>query len=218
MIIHPNEFLSELCKNASVRKKNTLELINTVCKEHAESGNDDFSITTLSSIIAAKGGPCEQSLRNKAAKDYRALIKNWAEYTNGSNKKKGKTVTSSNINDEILSRITDPTVRALVGIKIAENHKLKNELTILKHQTVLTIDNRKSDKTLRNKGFNEIISVPTNRLNESEVEALRYAVSDEFMKNQNWTADKRGRVEKNGAQIFKPGFITAIRKILEEYE
>lgn len=216
MIAHPDEFLEALCKDASTRKKNTLELINFVCKEQAEHGNTDFSIAKIATLLADKGGPSEQSLRNKAASDYRALIKNWAQFTNGSIKKNKKAEVFSNTDDEILNGISDPTTKAYVGMILRENRSLRNENHILKIAEV-TLYKPGLNGPSSSGDSNESIAFPSRKLTNTEIEALRHAISDELMKSQDWTTDERGRVEKNGIRIFKPGFITAIKKILEDY-
>jgi hypothetical protein len=71
-----------------------------------------------------------------------------------------------------LAGISDPTIRALVGVILAENKKLKSENALLKHQTTLTID------------------------------------------IQGWTVDAQGRVKNKGMQLYKAGYVTAIKKIL----
>src|SRR6056297_1972897 len=105
--IHPDELFSQLQENSSTRKKRTLELIHDICKNHSDTGNKDFSIVTIARLISDAGGPSEQALRNKQAEDYRALINQWAEYSNGTNKKV-KRQKSTSVNDDILKKISDP--------------------------------------------------------------------------------------------------------------
>lgn len=73
-------------------------------------------------LITDNGGPSEQTLRNKQGENYRALIKQWADYSHGSSRKVKKQK-STGLNDEILANVTDPTTRALVGMILAENKK-----------------------------------------------------------------------------------------------
>ncbi len=57
---------------------------------------------------------------------------------------------------------------------------------------------------------------PMSTLMPLEVDALRHAISDEQLKNMGWTVDaKTGRVSKGGHAIFRAGFITAIKKVLD---
>ena len=53
---------------------------------------------------------------------------------------------------------------------------------------------------------------------DSEIEALRNAISHEFMNHQGWTTDNYGRVKQNGIQIYKAGYVTAIKKFLMKYK
>lgn len=211
--MHPDELFSKLYENASTRKKKTLEIINNACKKQAESGIKDFSIGTIARLISDDGGPSEQALRNKNAEDYRALINLWADYCNTTTKKPKKEKTST-LNDDILSNVSDPTTRALVGMLISENKKLKRENSLLKEQTTLTIDMRPVNDINGNK--NVVVVDPSYNLTDSEIDALKNAISNEFMNYQGWTTDNYGRVKQNGIQVYKAGYVTAIQKILNE--
>lgn len=211
--MHPDELFSQLYENASTRKKKTLELINDACKKQSESEIKDFSIGTIARLIADDGGPSEQALRNKNAEDYRALISQWAEYYNTTTKKPKKERTST-VNDDILASISDPTTKALVGMLMAENKKLKRENSLLKEQTTFTIDMRPVNDISSNKDV--VIVEPSYNLTDTEIDALRNAISNEFMNHQGWTTDNYGRVKENGIQVYKAGYITAIQKILNE--
>lgn len=139
--MHPDELFSKFYENASTRKKKTLELVHNACKRQSESDIKDFSIATISKLIADDGGLSEQGLRNKNAEDYRVLISQWAEYCNTNTKKPEKEKIST-LNADILSSISEPTTRALVGMLMAENKKLKRENSLLKEQTTVNIDMR----------------------------------------------------------------------------
>ena len=52
-------------------------------------------------------------------------------------------------------------------------------------------------------------------LTEMELDALRHAISKEFMQYRGWTTDDRGRVKEKGVQIYKRGYVDAIKKILK---
>lgn len=213
--MHPDEILAQLQENASVRKKRTLELIHEVCKKQYESGNKDFSIATIGMLIADHGGPSEQALRNKQGEDYRALIKQWADHSDGSSRKVKKQKPTG-LNDEILANVTDPTTRALVGMILAENKKLKKENSLLKQQTTLTIDMRKTKDGVLGNGQNVVLISLSHDLTDTELKALREAISDDFMKNRGWTVDDYGRVKEKGIQVYKLGYVSAIKKVLKE--
>ena len=50
----------------------------------------------------------------------------------------------------------------------------------------------------------------------AEIEALKDAVSDKFFKERGWTTDEQGRVKEKGYPVYKAGYVTAIKKILDE--
>lgn len=53
--IHPDNLYNHLYENASTRKKRTLTLIHEVCKKQYESNVKDFSLGTISKLMADKG-------------------------------------------------------------------------------------------------------------------------------------------------------------------
>lgn len=215
--MNPDELYAKLHENASVRKKRTLELIHETCKMQFKSNVNDFSIGTIANLMKDKDGPTEQAIRNNtpSASDYRALISKWAEHSNTSIKKPKKQ-NSKAINDEILANVADPTARALVGMLIAENKKLKNENSLLKQQTTLTIDMRKSKDEVLGIGQNTVLVSPSYNLSEMEIKALREAISDEFMNHRGWTVDEYGRVKEKGSFVYRPGYVSAIKKVLSD--
>ena len=167
----------------------------------------------MTRLIADDGGLSEQALRNKNAEDYRVLISQWAEYYKATTKKPKKEKTST-VNDDILASISEPTTKALVGMLMSENKKLKRENSLLKEQTTLTIDMRPINDISRNKDV--VIIEPSYNLTDTEIDALRNAISNEFMNHQGWTTDNYGRVKENGIQVYKAGYVTAIQKILNK--
>lgn len=212
--IHPDELYNQLYDNASTRKRRTLTLIHEVCKKQYESEVRDFSLGTIANLMSDKGGLSEQALRNKNAEPYRLLISQWAEYSN-TTIKKPKKQTSTTINDEILSQISEPTIKALVGMIIAENRKLKNENNLLKNQTCITIDMRNQNaQSFANSDV--VIVSPLDELTDMEIEALKDAISDNFFKKQGWATDEQGRVKEKGFPVYKAGYVTAIKKLLEK--
>lgn len=206
---NPKDLYDELYNNASTRKKRTLKIINQACEKQSQTEKKDFSLTTIAKIIASDGGPTEQALRNKNGRDYRNLIACWAQYSNSSMKKPSKEKNNT-IYDELLSSISEPTTKSLVGILIAENRKLKAENNLLKKDTVYTIDMRKESKLT-----NQVVMQAPYDFSESEIEALSAAISGDFFEEQGWTIDTSGRVKSGNYTLYKAGYINAIRKVLE---
>ena len=101
MTIDPNLFLAELCKQATPRKAQSLQLIYTICNEQATRGSRDYSIATIGALSSARGGPSSAAIRNKPGEDYRALIKAFAESVQGFSKKKRESENSDPLSPEI---------------------------------------------------------------------------------------------------------------------
>jgi hypothetical protein len=215
--ISPDELLTELLKDASSRRKRSLEIVYNVCKEQTKRGSKDFSPVTIGHLSQEAGGPKERTIRNEDGKDYRAIMNVWASYTNGVTKKP-RSEKEPSVTDEILAGITDPTIRALVGVVMAENRKLKGENSLLKRSTILTLDMRPDARpVLNNEECVEIFS-PAYNLVPSEIEALKHAISKDLLDDQCWTPDDQGRIKHKGRPVFKVGFVTGIKKVLESIE
>ncbi|MCR5228451.1 MAG: hypothetical protein K6E27_14725 [Eubacterium sp.] len=201
----PEEYYLEILNHVGNRKKNTLEKIQNICIEESKNKNPDFSLSHIADKLKEHGGITEQGLRNKNALEYRNLIQCWKSAYG-----KEKNINTSK-DEYILDSITDHTIRALVGMLISENKQLKKQNNIYKNQTVFHIDMRPDIKT------NSIIEKPY-ALTETELDALRKAISTEFMEKQGWVADEYGRVKKGDEKIYDIGYVTAIKRILEEYD
>ena len=213
--LSPSDVLNKLSIDATSRKRRSLEIINDVCREQHERGSKDFSPATIGRLSEKAGGPSERTIRNKDGESYRALMRSWAEFSGGANKKP-KLEKRSSIDDEILDRITDPVAKALIGQTLVENKKYKREIDLLKSKTNLVIDMRPKPQPAVNNGGQAVAITPILDLIPMEIQALQHAISDEFLKEQVWSKDEQGRIKaKNGRNIFRPGFVTALEKILK---
>jgi len=78
---------------------------------------------------------------------------------------------------------------------MAENRKIKGKINLLQRQTEVVIDRRTAPQP---KGEDapptiQILS-PLCHLLDTEIEALRHAISDELMKSEGWVIENNGRV------------------------
>jgi hypothetical protein len=213
--------LDGLKTHANSRKQRSLDIVHQVCQEQHERGSRVFSIAIIGKLSAKKGGPATQSIRNKAGGDYRALIKTWAEHTGGSTRKPATPIQPTW--EAILDKIPDPAVRSIVGALIADNRKLKGKLNLLQRQTEVVIDRRTAPAPKEDAAVPPIQVLPAMcRLLDTEVVALRHAISDELMKSEGWIIEENGRVARlindRNRTIFKVGFVTAIHKVLGSTE
>lgn len=210
MTMHPDDLLDQLKKTATPRKQTTLDLIHEVCREQYERGSRDFSVATIARIAADRGGPSKGAIHNKTGDDYKGLIKAWAEHTGGVTRKVRQV--SENPYTELIEKIENPALRSMMAGILAENRRMRREITLLKAEGNRVIDMRpQSDQPPP-----QLLPASTD-LFPSEIEALRHAVSDRVFNDEGWTTDAEGRVLSDaGRQIFKPGYVTAIRKIIGE--
>ena len=207
--MHPDDVLEKLKANATPRKAKNLDIIYDVCREQHERGSTDFTVATISRLSKERGGP---TIHNKTGDDFKGLIKAWANHTGGMTRKLRKT--SENPIYAVLDKIPDPAVRAVMGAVLAENKKLRGEVNLLKTHTEVVID-----MTAKNSSHSpetiQILPISLG-LTESEIAALRHAISDQLMHDEGWKTDEYGRIlTVNGRCIFKIGFVSAIQKIIE---
>ena len=212
----PEILLAALQQDASTRTRQSLTLIHTICSEQHASGSKDFSVATIGKLSSGRGGPSPQAIRNVSGEHYRALLSAWANYADGAVRKPPARA-ESGVADDVLDMIPDAAVRALVGSFLAENRKLKAENMLLKTHANVVIDRRPAS-ALSGLTSATVVQVmqPLSTLMPLEVDALRHAISDEQLKNMGWTVDaKTGRISKGGHAVFRAGFATAIKKVLD---
>ena len=110
--------------------------------------------------------------------------------------------------DSVLRKIEDADDRALMGSVIAENTPLKGQVNLIKRNANVIIDMRPEPAA-----SHTIEVLPPTTLTESEKEAFAHAISDEFMKSEEWTVAPSGRVKNsNGRSLYKAGYVTAVKK------
>ncbi|MFY9329487.1 MAG: gamma-mobile-trio protein GmtX [Georgfuchsia sp.] len=210
--MHPDELLEQLKATASQRKAKNLDIIHAVCREQHERGSADFSVATISKIAQERGGPVKSTIHNKTGDDFKGLIKAWADHTGGVTRKVRKV--RENPVYAVLDKIPDPAVRAVMGAVLAENKKLRGEVNVLKANTEVVIDQRTTSAS-HPKETIQILPASTG-LTDSEKEALRHAISNKLMQDEGWSQDDHGRIlSAKGRTIYKVGYVTAIRKIIE---
>lgn len=212
--MHPDDMLAQLLESASKRRRASLEIIHAVCREQHARGAKDFSIATIARLSEAKGGPTDSTIRNKTGEEYQGLIKCWASHTGGSPRKLPK-LSEDPIMDLVAS-VEKPEVRAILSSIVAENRKLKREVNLLKHQVSQTavLDLRelpKGDVTPPHSG--ELLP-SAKQLTDSEMAALREAISPEKLADEGWSIDANGLVlNTHGRRIYGIGYVSAIKKL-----
>jgi len=212
----PQVVLAALQQGATKRTQRSLEIINTICTEQNENGVNDFSVATVGRLSCKRGGPAPQAIRNVSGANYRALLHAWAGHVDGAVRKPAIRP-EPGVADDVLGLITDPVASALVGVYLAELRKMRAENILLKMQAEVVIDRRPPSALSRSPSQPEVqVLSPLSMLLPLEIEALRHAISDDQMKKMRWAIDeKNGRVSMGQVAVFRAGFATAIKKVLD---
>lgn len=182
----------------------------------------DYSIATIGRVSKADGGIGEVSIRNKTGGHFRLLIDAWA--TKADTNMKKPPIPHSRKNEiptdtELLLRLNDPVMRAVVGQIIAERKKLKAENHILKQNTEVIVDMRPNQNIGAEQAHQgiQVLSTLDSLLLPSDIEALKDAIDENKMAQLGWTVSKYGAVkDENERPLFKTGFVLAIKKILDQ--
>jgi hypothetical protein len=221
--IHPDSVYDAILATSShPTKRRNLDLIHQVCMERHGMGSKEFSLKAVGETVEARGGLKVKALWNPQSADYRKLIEAWQAFAGGPPRL--RELAKASPSEALTRTIADPAARIIVEQLIRERNALRAEVNILKSRTTLTIDRRplaatKSSNVTTDGGVTvEIQPGPT--LNALEREALEHAMSKGLWDDEGWSEEKHGRVVRSGGPnglsrtIFKPGFLTAIRRIL----
>ncbi|MFY3773001.1 gamma-mobile-trio protein GmtX [Marinobacter salsuginis] len=190
----------------SVRSRKSLEALHTVCQEHASAGAVDFRIATIAKLGANRGVPSAQTMRNKSGEHYRALIDAWQGV--GKKRKEEKKEYADPVGEhDWVGEIANPTHRYLILDLIAQVRRLRAQNKGLASITKLEIDYRSGSEVAAEAQLPSFLG--------HELDALKEAISDDFLKRQDWVRGERGSIkDQNGRVIFRNGFVDAIEKIL----
>ncbi|MEN0037962.1 MAG: gamma-mobile-trio protein GmtX [Cellvibrio sp.] len=198
-----DEFLEQLKSGKTEKTKRSLDLINSICKDQIERGSQNLSIAMIGRLSTAMGGPSVQAIRNTSGAIYRTLINEWHREKAPASKKLKKKTSENSWIEEIERPNLKWHAEDLYNQFIAQ----RNELNHLKQITELHIDLRPPQSS---SNFSAVM------LTEIERRALEHCISSEVIERNHWQVDDRGQVlGSRNNQIFKPGFMSAIKKILE---
>lgn len=210
----------DLKARASTRQAKSLTILNKVLKAQCNAGDRNFSIAEIARMSVDLGGPSASTIRNKTGQVFRQLIEAWATQAGSAMKVPVNRLAKANKvpkDNELLTLIGDPALRAVFGQIIAERNRFRNELNILKAHSELIVDKRPIQNFGQNAENGAVQILPALKLNDMEFEALKAAVSDDFFKVRDWTVSQAGQVkDESGREIYKHGYVYAIKKILKE--
>jgi hypothetical protein len=203
-----NAVYDSLFDKSTKRTKDSLAIIKKVCDEQVNKKHLNFTIAEIARLSKTKGGPSEQTIRNKtsAGETYRSLIDAFSiEYS------PTKSITTSSNTKNVtttIHEIENHHTRIQMYDLLAENLKLKSQIR--------EYELASSAPTIYNLNDNDLSStLQIEQLNSLEIKALSQFISDDNLLHLGLEIDDNGRLVKliNGDVYTKPGFIDAIRKI-----
>ncbi|WP_321920532.1 gamma-mobile-trio protein GmtX [Paraburkholderia tropica] len=213
--IQPYEVLAALKSAANARKQRNLDIVHGVCEGLHRLGSRDFSISTVGRKSQELGGVSKDALYNRTSVDYRTLIGAWAKWS-GSGMAKPTIPLRPLKEEDMLLKIPDPAVRAVFGAIVAERNRLRSEINLLKSQAEIVIDRRGwNGHTVPTVGGSTPGQAPASSiLTAMEAEAVRKAISPQFLMDEGWREGQRGEiVNDRGRVLFDIGFVPALKKL-----
>ena len=214
--IHPDEVLQTLKEGARPQKRRNFDVVHEVCAELHRLGSQDFSLATVGRISEQRHGIARGTLYNKASADFRTLIQAWATYA-GEAKPKSPGHAKPFAEQDLLLRIEDPALRALIGIIVAERNRLRAGINTLRSHANIVIDRRALPGEMKTTPHGQVVQALTSaeELLPLEREALAKAISTKFLDQEGWREGPDGEIRNaKGRKLFEVGFATAIRKLI----
>ncbi len=212
--LHPDEVLNTLKSDARPQKQRNLDIVHTVCQELHKLGSRDFSLATVGRMSEERSGMSRNALYNKTSEDFRTLIDAWRKFA-GETTKRQTAPLKPLAEDDLLRRIDDPALRALLGGIVAERNRLRGEVNLLRANANVVIDRRTLPGHVHVMPEGQVMQVlpVLAHLTDSEIAALTKVVSPAFLIQEGWQEGPDGQIiNANGRTLFDVGFANAIRK------
>lgn len=216
---HPDEVLKAILAKGNRRDKvEKLTKLHELCSQEYSrnsQGARDLSIANMARLAESHGLFKSRTIYNKPSEDYSALIKAWATYNGPKLSKLIKVQLTSQHKYAFLKKIEDPAIRSICHMSMIERDKIRDELNMLKSVYVATIDNRTLGAEIAKGSTNVAIIETAAQLTDSERTALTEAIDSKKLAQHKLRLGDTGEVlDERGRFIFKPGFATAIDKVL----
>lgn len=208
----------ELQKGKTSRVVQSLNKLNELLENLFLEGNKKFTISHIGRLSKASGGVSEISIRNKSGEHYRQLIDYWkskAELESNKNPIGDLNKFADKEIDIINKNVENIAARNFIYTIIAERNKLrkvvKTQEKIIKATMTIT------SKDLGNDHPNSLVEDNNFSLDAMEINALKDSINFDFnLVRKFWEIMKDGSVlDENGDQIYKPGYLDVIKKILK---
>lgn len=212
----PDQVLQALKATARPQKQRNLMVVHAVCKELHRLGSRDFSLATVGRMAHERGGPAPRTMYTAQSEGFRTLVQAWAEFSRATSHQPA-TAMKPLAEDDLLRRIDDPALRALIAAIVAERNRLRAQINVLRANANIVIDRRPLPGAMHVAGDAQVVQVvaPAQTLTVLEREALAQAVSAKFLAQEGWTEGADGEiVNAKGRRLFEHGYATGIRKLL----
>lgn len=213
----PKQVFETLMANARPQKQKNLQIVHEVCAELHRLGSKDFSLATVGRKSESQGGMSQRALYNTTSDDFKLLIRAWANFaTVGNVTAKSRPSVAQTTDSDLLRKIDDPVLRALLGHIIAERDQLRSEVQVLKANTKVVIDRRVLPGHINVTPQGQVVQIMSNvGLSDTEKQALAQVISPEFLQQEGWSEGLNGEIlNRNGRKLFDIGFVHAVRKVL----
>ncbi|MGX5727949.1 gamma-mobile-trio protein GmtX [Metapseudomonas otitidis] len=199
----PDSLYKRLIDNAKdSRRKRSLHAIHESCRLLNERKSKDFSYRAIVHLGRDRGlnPPSEKSILNPTGEHYRILISAWRRVSVGEKQN------ASSKQEVWITKIKEPALRMAVSIMAEELRSFKAK------------EARKSNllnaPIIIGELSGRLIS-PQLRLNDAEISALKSSINPPLLNILGLSIGTRGEItDSSGRVVFKPGFQTAIEKIL----
>lgn len=217
-VLPPEQLLQALKATARPQKQRNLDVVHAVCGELHRLGSRDFILATVGRMAHERGGPAPRTLYTAQSQDFRTLIEGWAAFSRASGRHTPAAARPVGESD-LLGRIEDPALRALIGAIVAERDRLRAQINVLRANADVVIDRRPLPGTLRVDASQQVIQVlsPLQAFSDLEREALQRAISKKFLAQEGWSEGPGGEVfNAKGRRLYEYGYATALRKLLAD--
>lgn len=228
-LIHPDTVYHALSsKPGRSERRNALKRLHEICGNQYQNGVTDFSIATIGKACEIQGILKARVLYNASSADYKALIDAWAVFgvNNISSGTEGETVdvrsaieTQKNRNNDV-SRISDPGIRAHVQAIIDDRNRLRVQLSLMNAEKYLRDGEAAKKAALEEAPVKSPRGRPLKHVSEwaltpVDLNALKNAISPEFIKSQHWRQGPQGEIrDALGETLYAPGYLQGIKKML----
>ena len=123
---------SMLSGDVHPKKRQGLEIVNTICRERFDSRSGDWSISSIGRESALRGGPGAPSLHQPKLEHYRALIKAWASALEAAHPRQRKRQEASP--DAWIQHIDDISSRQMAYMLKKDLERAQSEIRMLKRR------------------------------------------------------------------------------------